>query len=71
MNRYTALQVSPDGIERIAAIQQTAEGLARLIDLTPGRHASLALTHLETAVMMATRAVAVAMPATPVGDPEC
>ncbi|MHB1260342.1 MAG: Acb2/Tad1 domain-containing protein [Thermoplasmatota archaeon] len=58
--RYDSHTVNAEGAGRIEAIRMKAEELAKLIDqiqAPPSRASSLAQTHLETAVMFATRAV--------------
>jgi hypothetical protein len=56
--RYASHQLDEHQVARVEAIKQHAEALARLFDQTPSRESSVALTHLETAVMFGVRAVA-------------
>ena len=56
--RYDAIGYSAEGVERSTRVKELAERLARELDQVPGRPASVALTHLQTAVMFANRAIA-------------
>ncbi len=56
--RQDSLKVSEYGIEKSEELKGLAEGLARHIELFPGRASSIALTHLQTAVMFDVRAIA-------------
>lgn len=49
--RYDAHRLTPEGGQRVDEIKRLAEQLAAKLDEVPGRSASIALTHLETAVM--------------------
>ncbi len=57
MNRYDSHTLTPEGLDRVTQIKAQAEALAQLLDQVPGRPASIALTHLQTAVMFGVRAV--------------
>lgn len=55
--RYDSCTVSAAGVARIDRIKDLAESLAGEFDQVPSREGSLALTHLQTAVMFGVRAV--------------
>jgi hypothetical protein len=57
--RYDAKSLNASGVQIVAAIKAQAELLAETIDVLGSREASIAKTHLETAVMFAVRAAAV------------
>lgn len=57
MTRYDSHRLTEAGAARVDAIKAKAEELAELLDAVPGRPASVALTHLQTAVMFGVRAV--------------
>lgn len=59
-NRFTYHPPQPDQLPRFVAIREQAHQLARLIvDTSPAsREQSLAITHLEDAVMWANAAIA-------------
>lgn len=56
--RYDSVIVDARGLELISQIKDKAEHLARIIDMTPCRESSIALTNLESAIYFAVRAVA-------------
>lgn len=56
--RYDSVVVGAGGLELISKIKDKAEELAQLIELSPCREASIALTHIETATYFAVRSVA-------------
>lgn len=55
--RYDSQSLTKAGADLVEAVKQQAEALARLLDQVPGRPASVALTHLQAAVMFGVRAV--------------
>lgn len=55
--RYDSIKVSADGMARIELLKNKAEILATWLDDFPGRASSIALTHLQTAVMFGVRAI--------------
>jgi hypothetical protein len=56
--RYDSINSSGTALDQIEVLKQAAESLAQMLEKVPGRCASVALTHLQTAVMFGTRAIA-------------
>lgn len=58
--RFDSQNVNPDGLAVIDKLKQHGETLARALDrsVISSRETSLAQTHLQIAIMFATRAVA-------------
>lgn len=57
--RYDSVVVDAGGLELISRIKDKAEELAQLIELSPCRESSVALTSLESTTYFAVRAVAI------------
>lgn len=58
-SRYDSVVLNAAGLELITKLKDQAEQVAKIIDQTPCRESSVALTHLEAAVYFAVRAIAV------------
>ena len=55
--RYDSISVSPEGLAHINDLKSDAEILAKFLEQFPSRAGSIALTHLQTAVMFGVRAI--------------
>lgn len=55
--RYDSLRLDDDAVALTTEIKTKAEALAEVFDRLPGRCGSVALTHLQTAVMYGVRQV--------------